>query len=884
MDEGAWGVSSGLIYIPGRYAETDELAALATVAAKSGGIYASHIRDEGTGLLKSIDEAIAIGEKSGAPVHISHLKAGGRDAWGLVEPACDRIERARASGQAVTADQYPYVASSTSLGAMVVPDWSIREGDEVFGQIADDPQRGVLLRREIRDALSRRNGGGSIRLARYEPRPEWVGLDLATISRDAEAPVEEIVVEIQRHGGASAISFSMDEADVRHVMARPFVATASDGSGHRPETENRPHPRSFGTFPRKLRYAMDDGILSIEAAVRSASGLPASILGIPDRGVLRVGAFADVVVFDPETFRDLATFDAPTQYADGVKLLLVNGTAVMDNGTFVDALPGRALHRDRDGAPDLVVNAERIWTGDPENPWAESVASRGGVIVAVGSTDEIRGLAGPQTRVLDWPDGFATPGLIDAHAHLAMLGESLDSVDLRGVDSLDAVQRLVAEQAAALPEGAWLLGSNWDQSLWGDGAFPDSAVLDAACPDRPVWLRRIDGHAGWANTAAMQRAGINAETEAPSDGQIIRDPDGNPTGIFIDGATSLVDRVVPEESDEDLRRRLLLAQEAALAAGLSGVHDAGVPPRAEAIFRALDAEGLLKLRVHGMARVAEGRERERLGEPPVASAPGDRFRLRAVKFFIDGAMGSSGALLFEPYEDDPHNIGLNLIDPDRLREASIAALENGWQVCTHAIGDRGNALVLDAYEAALEAVPEASDPRFRVEHAQVVRPADVDRFAAIGIIASMQPSHASSDMRWADRRLGPERVLGAYAWRWFRDSGVPIAFGSDFPVEVASPFWGLYAAVTRRDLRGEPPGGWHPEHLLTLHEALQGFTAGAAFASFDEDRLGVLKPGFLADLTIIDRDPFDVPPSELLDVEVLGTIIGGELVHGDGDR
>ena len=884
MDDGAWGISSGLIYIPGRYADTDELTALAAVAAESGGIYASHIRDEGTGLLQSIDEAIAIGAKSGAPVHISHLKAGGRDAWGLVGPACDRIERARAAGQAVTADQYPYVASSTSLGAMVVPDWSIREGDEVFGRIADDPERGAGLRREIREALVSRNGGESIRLARYEPRPEWVGLDLASIAKGAETPVEEIVVEIQRNGGASAISFSMDEADVRYVMARDFVATASDGSGHRPETENRPHPRSFGTFPRKLRYAMDDGILSIEAAIRSASGLPASILRIPDRGVLRVGAFADVVVFEPETFRDLATFDAPTRYAEGLKLLLVNGKAVMDDGSFNDALPGRALRRDRDGPPDLVVNAGRIWTGDPENPWAESVASRGGVIVAVGSAEEIRGLAGPGTRVLEWPDGFATPGLIDAHAHLAMLGESLESVDLRGVDSLEAVQRLVAERADTLPENAWLLGSNWDQSLWGDGEFPTSSVLDAACPDRPVWLRRIDGHAGWANTAAMRRAGINAETESPSDGQIIRDPSGLPTGIFVDGATGLVDRVVPAESDSDLQRRLLLAQEAALAAGLTGVHDAGVPPRTEATFRALDAEGLLKLRVYGMANVAEGVEIERLGEPPDAAEPGDRFRLRAVKFFIDGAMGSSGALLFEPYEDDPSNLGLSLIDPGRLRAASIAALENGWQVCTHAIGDRGNALVLDAYEAALEAVPDADDPRLRVEHAQVVRPADVERFAAHGIIASMQPSHASSDMRWADRRLGPDRVLGAYAWRWFRDSGVPMAFGSDFPVEVVSPFWGLYAAVTRKDLRGEPPGGWHAEHLLSLHEALRGFTAGAAFASFDEGRLGALKPGYRADLTIIDRDPFDGPPSDLLDVEVLGTIIDGELVHRTNDR
>jgi predicted amidohydrolase YtcJ len=878
MADGAWGMSTGLIYIPSRYGDTEELIALSRVVAEHGGLYASHIRGEGTGLLDSIDEAIRIGRESGAPVHISHLKASGKDAWGLVVSACDRIAAARDEGHRVSADQYPYVASSTSLGAMVVPDWALRDGNDAFGRIADDPDRGEVLREEIRAGLERRNGGEAVRIARYSERPDWVGQSIAAIASAEGMPPEEVVIAIQRDGGASAISFIMDEEDVRHVMARDFVATASDGSAHQPGGEDRPHPRSYGTFPRKIRYALDDGVISLEAAIRAASGLPAGILGLPDRGVIREGAVADLVVFDPETFRDAATFDDPTVIAPGVVHLLIAGTPAIAGGRFMDTLPGRALRLQEDGPADLIVSAARIWTGDPANPWAEAVASRDGEIVAIGSMAEVDPYRGPDTKVVDRPDGFAMPGLIDAHVHLLMLGSSLEEVDLRDVASLDEVRRLIRERAEQTPEGGWVTGRNWDQSLWPGGEFPTAEVLDEAAPDRPVWLRRVDGHAGWANSEAMRRAGVSADSEAPSDGQIIRDDRGNPTGIFVDGAMGLIGRVVPELSTEDIRRRLLKAQEATLAAGLTGVHDAGVPPGIARIFRDLDREGLLKLRVYGMANPPEGKEVEFVSTPPEPSQPGDRFRYRAIKLFIDGAMGSRGALMFEPYADDPENTGLYLIKPDLLRDATTEAIRNGWQVCTHAIGDKGNVLVLDAYEAALEAVPEATDPRLRVEHAQVVRPQDVPRFAELGIIASMQPSHASTDMRWADARLGPDRVLGAYAWRWFRDSGVRLAFGSDFPVEIVSPFWGLYASLSRKDAQGLPEGGWHAEHLLSMHEALRAFTAGSAFAAFDEDRVGVLRPGMRADLTVIDRDPFAVSAEEVRRAEVTETIVDGEVV------
>ncbi|WP_145268802.1 amidohydrolase family protein [Tautonia plasticadhaerens] len=877
MGGGAWGMSTGLIYIPSRYGDTEELIALSRVVADRGGLYASHIRGEGTSLLNSIDEAIRIGRESGAPVHISHLKASGKDAWGTVVPACDRIAEAREAGQRVSADQYPYVASSTSLGAMVVPDWALRDGDDAFARIADDPERGEELRQEIRAGLERRNGGEAIRIARYPDRPDWVGKNLAAIASAEGMPPEEVVVEIQRNGGASAISFIMNEEDVRHVMRREFVATASDGSAHEAGGDDRPHPRSYGTFPRKIRYALDDGVITLEAAIRASSGLPAEILGLPDRGVIREGAVADLVVFDPETFRDAATFDDPTVLAPGVVHLLIAGTPAISGGRFMETLPGRALRLQDDGPADLIVSASRIWTGDPANPWAEAVASRAGEIVAVGSIDEVAPYRGQNTRVVDRPDGFALPGLIDAHAHLLMLGSSLEEVDLRDVASLDEVTRMIRGRAEQAPEGGWVTGRNWDQSLWPGGEFPTTGPLDEAAPDRPVWLRRVDGHAGWANSEAMRRAGVTADSEAPDDGQIIRDDEGNPTGVFIDGAMGLIGRVVPGLSTEDIRRRLLKAQEAALAAGLTGVHDAGVPPGIARIFRDLDREGLLTLRVYGMANPPEGREVEFVSEPPKSGDSGDRFRYRAIKLFIDGAMGSRGALMFEPYADDPGNAGLSLIDPDRLRAVTIEALRNRWQVCTHAIGDKGNALVLEAYAAALQAVPGETDPRLRVEHAQVIRPEDVPKFARAGIIASMQPSHASTDMRWADARLGPDRVLGAYAWRWFRDAGVPLAFGSDFPVEIVSPFWGLYASLSRKDAGGMPEGGWHPEHLLSLHEALRAFTAGSAYAGFDEDRLGVLRPGMRADLTVIDRDPFALPAEEVRRARVTETIVDGEV-------
>ena len=887
MEAGAWGVSSGLIYVPSRYADTAELSALAAVAARHGGIYASHIRSEGAGLLESIAEAIEVGERSGAPVHISHLKASGKANWGRAEAALSAIEAAREAGQTVTADQYPYIASSTSLGAMVVPDWALRGSNEDFAKLADDPKRGPELRESIREALESRDGGGSIRIARYSPKPARVGKSLAEIAQAEGSTPLDIVLDIQRQGGAGAISFGMSEADVRLIMARPYVATASDGSAFADNGVDRPHPRTFGTFPRKVRYALDDQVIPLETAIRSATGLPASILGLVDRGVIRPGAIADLVVFHPDEFRDAATFDDPVREAPGVRYLFVNGRLAIDEGKFTGVLAGHPLTPASDGPADLILSAGRIWTGDPENSNAEAVASRGEVLVAVGSKAEAMRFAGPRTRVVDVPDGFATPGLIDAHGHLQMLGSAVDQLDLRGSASPQTVAEAVKARIAERPGDGWIGGRNWDQSLWPGGEFPTAEALDAVAPGRPVWLRRVDGHAAWANSEALRKAGVTAETPDPPDGRIIRDEGGHPTGVLIDGAMGLVERVVPDPTEAEVEARLLAAQDACLEVGLTGVHDAGLGPRDIEILRRLDTEGRLKLRVYGMAHPPEGREPEFVAEPPPPARAGGRFELRAIKLFIDGAMGSRGALLFEPYADDPGQSGLQLIPEDRFRRTVEAALRSGWQVATHAIGDKGNALVLDAYAAGRRAVPEASDPRLRIEHAQVIRKSDVERFLDLGVIASMQPSHASTDQRWSDARLGPDtsRAAGAYAWRWFLDAGVPVAFGSDFPVEVPDPTWGLYAAISRLDAEGRPPGGWHPEQIVTMAEALRAFTAGSAFAGFAESRRGVLKVGFDADLSVFDRDLIGASPEEVLKSKATRTIIGGEVVHGpEGDR
>ena len=466
-----------------------------------GGIYASHIRNEEEGLLEAIDEAIAIGKSAKVPVHISHLKANGKANWGKAAsarpnhrgPAC----RSARHGRSVPVYRLEHQAR--------------RDGGSPTGRTgAMAPSSPGWPRLPTADRCSASRSSASSIGEAGEPRSGspgthggpagWVATWLP--SRTKKRPPRWKSYSTSSATVAPAINFGMSESDVRAIMRHDFVATASDGFSHLPDKGDQPHPRAYGTFPRKIRYALDEHVLSLEQAVRSCTDLPARILGLAERGILRPGGFADLVVFNPATFRDLATFDDPTRDALGVLYLYVNGVAMISEGKpTVNAstrakLPGRALRLQADGPADLIALAGRVWTGDSANPWAEGVAARDGAIVKIGSREDVLRFKHSRTIVIDRPGAFAMPGLIDAHGHVESLGASLEQVDLRGVSSLDEVARRVQARIESDPGDSWITGRNWDQSLWPGGAFPTAAVLDVVAPGRPVWLRRVDGARG----------------------------------------------------------------------------------------------------------------------------------------------------------------------------------------------------------------------------------------------------------------------------------------------------------------------------------------------------------------------------------------------------
>jgi predicted amidohydrolase YtcJ len=425
-----------------------------------------------------------------------------------------------------------------------------------------------------------------------------------------------------------------------------------------------------------------------------------------------------------------------------------------------------------------------------------------------------------------------------------------------------------------LPAGVWIQGRGWDQNLYSDQQFPTRSVLDAVAPRTPVFLRRVDGHAGWANSEALRRAKITRDTPDPPGGKILKDASGDLTGILVDRAEELVEHAIPPPSKEEVELAILRAQDLLVSQGLTSVHEMGIPPDVADVYLALARSGRLKIRVyaHWAADPATLDEAVRRG-PLKAAGPNDLFTLRAIKVYADGALGSRGAHLKAPYSDDPHNTGLVLTPASEIEQISRRALAAGFQVSTHAIGDAGNHDVLEAYGRA-GVTPAA---RFRIEHAQIVDLADIPRFAQLGVIASMQPTHATSDMPWAEKRVGRARLRGAYAWHRFLDAGVHLAFGSDFPVELSDPRLGLFAAIARTDLHGQPPGGWLPDQRLTVEETVRAFTAGAAYAAFEEGWRGELKPGMAADLTVFDG-PLDTP-EHIVKRKVLMTIVAGRVVY-----
>jgi len=521
------------------------------------------------------------------------------------------------------------------------------------------------------------------------------------------------------------------------------------------------------------------------------------------------------------------------------------------------------------GPADLLVLGGPIWTMDPRRPVVDALAARGGRVMALGGVAEVQRLQGARTRVLDLGGGLAVPGLTDAHAHLLGLGAELEEVDLRGASSVAEVVARVQQQAP--PEG-WVLGRGWDQNLWPGAAMPTHEPLTAAFPDRPVWLRRVDGHAGWANRAALQAAGIDARTPAPPGGEIGR-VGGEASGLLVDAAMALIP--VPAPSPETLRRRLLQGQARVLPLGLTGVHEMGVARATDAVLRALAATGELQLRVTGYADEDWFRALAPGGRPELPDCDA-RYALVGVKLYVDGALGSRGAALLAPYSDRPDHRGSFQHSQAELDAVVLTALRGGWQVAAHAIGDAGIRGLLDALAAARAAVRGGS-ARPRVEHAQIVDLADIRRFVALGAVASMQPTHATSDMAWVPARIGAARLPGAYAWRRFLAAGVPLALGSDFPVEQPAPSLGLHAAITRQDRAGQPRGGWLPDQRLTLAEAVAGFTAGAAFAGRQESCCGRLAPGMAADLSCFVADLRDLAPAAVADAKVRATVIAGRV-------
>ena len=552
----------------------------------------------------------------------------------------------------------------------------------------------------------------------------------------------------------------------------------------------------------------------------------------------------------------------------------VSGACIACVALAAAAVAARAQNPAR---AELVVINATVYTADESKPKAEALAVQGGRVTYVGTRAGAMALASTATRVIDAMGHTVVPGLVDAHAHLSGLGRAMQIVDLRGSKTYREVIDRVVTRAATTPKGAWVLGRGWDQNEWPGKQFPTHDSLTRAVPDHPVQLERVDGHAMLVNATVMELTGVTAGTKDPAGGRIERDAKGNPTGVFVDRATDLVTRVVPDPAPAQWRAMILAAIAEANRWGLTGVHDAGAGPETIARYEQLAREGKYNLRNYVM--ISDGAGLDSLLKVGPRSALFDgRLWIRSVKVYADGAMGSRGAALLAPYSDDAKNRGLLISSLDTIRSIAVRALHAGFQVSTHAIGDRGNRVTLDAYEQALAQVP-GKDHRFRIEHAQNIDAADIPRFAKLHVIPSMQASHQTSDMYWVKDRLGSARLGGAYAWRSLLKTGVIVPNGSDFPVEQVNPLISFHSAVTRQDAKNWPAGGWQPQERMTRGEALKAMTIWPAKAAFQEAELGSLTVGKRADFVILDQDIMTVAPEKILDTHVIGTFLGGVQVY-----
>ncbi len=608
----------------------------------------------------------------------------------------------------------------------------------------------------------------------------------------------------------------------------------------------------------------------------------------------------------------LHTTDAPFTYLedDGMKkvipalILIGGGIAVF--AWFITSTTQQA---------DMLIINAKVYTVDAQNSVADAIAIRGDKIAAVGTTDDLKRRYTSE-NILDAKGKTVVPGLIDSHGHVSGLGSSLTELNLVGTASVQQIAEMVAKKAASSKPGQWIRGRGWDQNNWSgkskEKPFPTASMLDKSSPNNPVILFRVDGHAVWLNSQAL--AIVEAASEANpriadvEGGRIVRDAAGKPTGIFIDNAVSTVMKSVPVYSKGEVQHAIALALQECLKYGLTSVHDMGIDEEDYSAYRELLDSNRLPIRVYAAIGGDGDLWQQFLLTGPLIDSRRHFFTVRSIKMYIDGALGSRGAALIAPYSDDPGNRGLTVNSFETLHTVASEALAHGFQVCTHAIGDRGNNIVLNAYEQALQQNPSrARDARLRIEHAQVLDPSDIPRFKKLGVIPSMQPTHCTSDMRWAEARLGPVRVRGAYAWRSLLDDGNIIPGGSDFPVESPNPLLGFYAAITRQDQNGLPrnaedvvrsfqlsaegikdssafAGGWYAGQKMTREEALRAFTIWGAYAEFAENEKGSIEKGKLADLVMLSKDIMTIPPMEILSTNVVTAIVGGKIAFSTDGR
>lgn len=535
------------------------------------------------------------------------------------------------------------------------------------------------------------------------------------------------------------------------------------------------------------------------------------------------------------------------------------------------AAGGSAAQRSECTPETIIVNA-KIHTVDAARPAAQAVAICGEVIHRVGTTEEIGKLAGPKTRVIDAAGRLVIPGFNDAHVHLLDGADELVGVDLRPAKDEQDMARRLAAHAAKLPKGTWIVGGYWDHEAWPSKTLPTRRAIDAATPDHPVFVQRLDGHMGLANSLAITLAGVTRATKSPDGGTIVADRAGEPAGVFKDNAMELITRVIPPDTPAENIDKAKAALRYAASLGVTTIQDMTASPQELEAYRELEKRGELTARIYSIQNFS--------GRPP---APGDSNKVRtgARKIFADGSMGSGTAAFFEPYTDDPTTSGLLIQPPEELEKAIFDADAAGYQLVVHAIGDRANALVLDIFEKLAKA-RGARDRRPRIEHAQVVRTADKPRFKALGVIASIQPSHCIDDMRWAERRIGKHRTPISYNFKSFADAGARIAFGTDWYVEPLDPMLGLYAAVTRQFKDGTPPGGWFPEERISMGAAIEYYTLGSAYAEFTDAHKGTITEGKLADLVMLSRDLLTIPAREILETRPMLTMVGGRIVYEAG--